>query len=158
MFSGGMTPPAPIPRFLEVPEVLRALADLTDKGARLSVAFFQGLLAELEYETFARTARFARIEATAVAHQVNKDATVSFLHRLRGEILLKCDPANPAPAEEAFQTALAIAKEQRAQIWGLRTALSLAKLHQSTGRPAEAHAFPAPARSKSFRRSRRYQR
>ena len=53
--------------------------------------------------------------------------------------------SNPAPAEEAFQRAIAIAKEQGARSWGLRAALSLAKLYQSTARPAEAHAILAPA-------------
>ena len=72
-------------------------------------------------------------------------ATSPFLHLLRGELLLKRDPSNPAPAEEAFQTALAIAKQQGARSWGLRAALSLAKLYQSTGRPVEAHAVLAPA-------------
>jgi hypothetical protein len=55
------------------------------------------------------------------------------------------DPSNRAPAEEAFQTALDIAKQQGARSWGLRAALSLAKLYQSTARPAEAHAVLAPA-------------
>ena len=67
------------------------------------------------------------------------------LHRARGEILLKRDPANPAPAEEAFLTAIAVAKQQGTRSFGLRAALSLAKLYQSTGRPAEAHAVLAPA-------------
>ncbi len=57
----------------------------------------------------------------------------------------KRDPANPAPAEEAFQTAIAVAKQQGARSFELRAALSLAKLYQSTGRPAEAHAVLAPA-------------
>ena len=67
------------------------------------------------------------------------------LHRARGEILLKRDPANPAPAEEAFLTAIAIAKRQGTRSFELRAALALAKLYQSTGRPAEAHAVLAPA-------------
>ena len=67
------------------------------------------------------------------------------MHRLRGEILLKRDPASPAPAEEAFQTAIAVAKEQGARSFGLQAALALAKLYQSTGRPVEAHAVLAPA-------------
>ena len=45
----------------------------------------------------------------------------------------------------AFQAALEIAKQQGARSWGLRAALALAKLHQSTGRAAEAHAVLAPA-------------
>jgi hypothetical protein len=36
-------------------------------------------------------------------------------HRVCGEILLKRDPANPAPAEQAFLTAIAIAQQQKAR-------------------------------------------
>jgi predicted ATPase len=69
----------------------------------------------------------------------------SFLNRLRGDILLKRDPADPAPAEEAYRTAIVVAKQQAARGYELRAALALAKLHQSTGRLAEAHAVLAPA-------------
>ena len=67
------------------------------------------------------------------------------LHRLRGELLLKRDPGNPAPAEDALQTALAIAERQSGRFYGLLAALSLAKLYHSTGRLADAHAVLAPA-------------
>ena len=66
-------------------------------------------------------------------------------HRMRGNILLKRDPANTAPPEEAFLTAIAIAQQQKARGFELHAALSLAKLYQSTGRPADAHAVLAPA-------------
>ena len=49
-------------------------------------------------------------------------AISSSLYRLRGEILLKRDPNNPAPAEEAFKTAIGIAKEQGARSLGLQAA------------------------------------
>ena len=71
--------------------------------------------------------------------------TDPYLHRLRGEILLKRDPTNPAPAEEAFQTAIAIAEEQGARSYVLLASLSLAKFYQSTARPDEACAVLAPA-------------
>ena len=67
------------------------------------------------------------------------------LHRVRGEILLKRDPANPGPAEEALKAAIAMAQQQGARSFELRAALSLAKLYQSTSRDAEAHAVLAPA-------------
>ena len=67
------------------------------------------------------------------------------LHRARGEILLQLDSANPAPAEDAFLTAIAIAKQQGTRSFELRAALALAKLYRSTGRPADAHAVLAPA-------------
>ena len=55
-------------------------------------------------------------------------------------MLLQRDPFNPAPAEDAFLTAVAVAKQQGTRCFELRAALALAKLYQSTGRPAEAHA------------------
>ena len=61
------------------------------------------------------------------------------LHRARGDALLMRDPANSAPAEEAFQSAIAVAKQQGTRSFELRAALSLAKLYQSTARPGEAH-------------------
>src|SRR5208283_4764601 len=67
------------------------------------------------------------------------------LHRVRGEILLKRDPANPAPAEDALLTAIAVAKRQATRSFELRAALSLAKLYRSTNRHADAHAVLVPA-------------
>ena len=67
------------------------------------------------------------------------------LHRIRGEILLKQTPADPAPAEAAFLTAIAVAQSQKARSFELRAALALAKLHQSTSRPIEAHDVLGPA-------------
>ena len=84
-------------------------------------------------------------EALATADRTGHRSFEAELHRARGEMLLKQDPANPAPAEEAFLTAIAVAKQQGTRSFELRAALSLAKLYQSTGRPAEAHAVLAPA-------------
>ena len=84
-------------------------------------------------------------EALATVDHTGYRAFEAELHRVRGEILLECDPANPAPAEEAFQTAIAVAKRQGTRSFKLRAALSLAKLYQSSGRPAEAHAVLARA-------------
>ena len=69
----------------------------------------------------------------------------AFLHRCRGEILLKRDPANTAPAEDALLTAIAIAQQQKARSFELRAALDLARLYNSTSRPEDAHAVLAPA-------------
>ena len=84
-------------------------------------------------------------ETLATSDRAGIRAFEAELHRARGEILLKRDPANPAPAEEAFLTAIAIAKQQGTRSFGLRAALSLAKLYQSTGRPVDAHAVLEPA-------------
>ena len=84
-------------------------------------------------------------EALATADRLGYRAFEAELNRTRGEILLECDPANPAPAEEAFQAAIAVAKRQGTRSFELRAALSLAKLYQSTNRAADAHAALAPA-------------
>ena len=48
-------------------------------------------------------------------------------------------------AEEAYLAAILVARQGSARSFCLRAALSLAKLYQSTGRPADAHAVLAPA-------------
>jgi tetratricopeptide (TPR) repeat protein len=127
-------------------DLRRALADRIDKDARYDAWFFNGLLADLEAETLGVESALARIDkATALARQVETRCNLPFLHLLRGKLLIERDPSNPALAEEAFQTALEIAKQQGARSWGLRAALSLAKLYQSTDRSVEAHAILAPA-------------
>jgi len=113
---------------------------------RGGVWFSKALLAEREWRAQRVDGALARIdEALALARQGEGRSHLPFVHLLRGEILLKRDPADPAPAKEAFQTAIAIAQEQGARSWGLRAALSLARLYHSTGRPAEAHAVLVPA-------------
>jgi class 3 adenylate cyclase/predicted ATPase len=84
-------------------------------------------------------------EALATADRLGHRTFEAELHRARGEILLSCEPANPAPAEDAFVTAIAVAKRQGARSFELRAALVLAKLYQSIARPADAHTVLAPA-------------
>ena len=81
-------------------------------------------------------------EALATSDRTGCRAFEAELHRVRGEILLKRDPANPTPIEEAFQTAIAVAKRQGTRSFELRAALSLAKLYQSTGRPPQLPRSP----------------
>jgi tetratricopeptide (TPR) repeat protein len=127
-------------------DLRRALTDRVDQVAKSDAWFQTGLLAELEAERLGTESALARIdEAIALASQVETRCNLPFLHLLRGELQLKRDPSKSAPAEEAFKTGLEIAKQQGARSWGLRAALSLAKLYQSTARPVDAHAVLAPA-------------
>ena len=96
-------------------------------------------------------------EALATHDRMGCRAFEAEQHRARGEILLKRDAANLESAEEAFLTAIAIAKRQATRSFELRAALSLAKLYQSTDRPVDAHAVLAP-RSKASRRRRKCRR
>ena len=84
-------------------------------------------------------------EALATSDRTEYRALEAELHRVRGEMLLKRDPANAATAAEAFLAAIAVAKQQRTRSFELRAALAHATLLQSTARPVDAHAVLAPA-------------
>jgi hypothetical protein len=105
-------------------------------------SFWEPILAEAE----AGDARLIRIdEAIAEIGKTGHRQYEAEVHRVRGEILLKRDTTNSTAAELAFLTATAVAQQQKARSLELRAALSLAKLYQSTGRAADAHAVLAPA-------------
>ena len=115
-----------------------------------NVLYFDGLLKIALAEVEARAGDPARAiailnEALATCDRLGSRAFEAKLHRARGEMLLKRDPANPAPAEEAFLTAIAVAKQQGTRSFELRAAHALAKLYCATGRPLDAHAVLAPA-------------
>ena len=127
-------------------ELERALSDYMAAGNRMGAPLFLGLLAEVEAAMGNPDRALGQIgEGLTIAEETGERYTDSFLHRVRGDILLRRDPLNPAPAEDAYRTAIGIAKEQDARSYGLHAALSLAKLYQSTARPAEAQAVLAPA-------------
>jgi predicted ATPase len=129
-----------------IAELMGGLTAYTEQGNKLYVPFLQGLLSELEAENQNRAAALIQIEeALTIANRTGEHWADSFLYRIHGETLLRGEPANTAPAEEAFLAAIAIAKQQKAKSFELRAALSLAKLYQSTGRPAEAQAVLVPA-------------
>ena len=54
------------------------------------------------------------------------------------------DTGSTAAAEQCFQQALEVARQQQARWWELRAALSLGRLWQQQGKRAEAHALLAP--------------
>jgi hypothetical protein len=68
-------------------------------------------------------------EALALAGETGEHWSDALLHRLPGGVLLKRDPANTAPAEDALLAAVAIAQQQKARSFELCAALSLAKLY-----------------------------
>jgi predicted ATPase len=129
-----------------VAQLKKALAAAVDQGSKLAREFWETRAAELEAEAVGVESALARLkEALALTHQGECRFHLSFLHRVRGDLLLKRDPVEPSLAEEAFSTAIAVAKEQGARSYHLQAALPLAKLYQSTGHTVEAHAVLAPA-------------
>jgi predicted ATPase len=127
-------------------ELREALAAYLERGNKYFAPWIYGMIADLEAMTGRVDNALASLDAgLALAKETGDRWTDPLLYRLRGDILLKRDPAKPVLAEEAFQTAIVIAKEQGARSHELLAALALAKLRQSTGRPADAHAALAPA-------------
>jgi predicted ATPase len=126
-------------------ELRESLTAYRSQGRQLAVPKYLGLLAELE--TAAGNAEGALpliSEGLATAQEGGQHIWDAYLHCLRGDILRKCDPFDPA-GEEAYKTSIAIAKQQGARSYQLLASLSLAKLYQSTDRTVEAHAVLAPA-------------
>ena len=65
------------------------------------------------------------------------------LHRLHGEVRRLTRP-DGAEAQSHFETALRVARSQRAKSWELRAATSLARLWHSQGKTAKSRDLLAP--------------
>jgi predicted ATPase len=129
-----------------LPAMRRGIVACRNMGNLIYTTLFDTALAEAEAEAGEIEAALASIDhAIALTERTGQRWNEADIHRARGEILLKRDPANTASAEEAFLTAIAIAHQQKAKSFELRAALSLAKLYQSIGRASNAHAVLAPA-------------
>jgi predicted ATPase len=124
----------------------KGVTRLREQGSALWGPLFETMLAEIEGEAGQIDAALATIDqVTSESARTAQRWFEAETHRIRGEILLKQNPAAPAPAEAAFLAAITVAQHQKARSFELRAALSLAKLYQSTGRPIDAYDVLAPA-------------
>jgi len=106
----------------------------------------EAALAEAEASAGETDSGLRRLDdALAEAERIEQRWYEAEMHRIRGEILLKRDPADTAAAEQSSQAAIAIARSQKARSFELRAALSLAKLYRAADRDVDAHAVLAPA-------------
>jgi DNA-binding winged helix-turn-helix (wHTH) protein/predicted ATPase len=113
-------------------------------GAGIFVPYFLSLLAR----AYARNGQIgAGLETIAEAldrvEQTGERIWEAELYRLKGRLILDQGQASPAPgvpakAEECFQQALAIAREQGARSLELRAAVNLARLWHQHGKTAAA--------------------
>jgi predicted ATPase len=66
------------------------------------------------------------------------------MHRIAGEIALKSRAPDTEKAEEYFDRALTVARQQQAKSWELRAAMSLARLWRDQGKVQQARELLAP--------------
>jgi predicted ATPase len=83
-------------------------------------------------------------EALAAFETSGRGDLLAEAQRLQGEFLLRQATPDVVQAEICFHQAFDVARRQQAKSWELRTAMSLARLWQHQGKPAEAHALLAP--------------
>jgi predicted ATPase len=127
-------------------EMQRGLAIEREQGLVWFLPSFEAALAEAEARAGETDAGLRRVDdALAESWRTEERWYEAEMHRIRGEILLKRDPADTAAAEQSLQAATAIAQSQKARSFELRAALSLAQLYRTANRDADAHAVLAPA-------------
>jgi predicted ATPase len=116
-----------------IQDMRRGVEQLREQNVLLFDGLLKTALAEAEAQVGDSNRAVAILdEALATSDRTGHRAFEAELHRVRGEILFKRDPANPAHAEDALLTAIAVAARQGTRSFGLRAAVSLAKLYQST--------------------------
>jgi len=124
----------------------RGLAINREQGFVWFLPGFEAALAEAEARAGNTDAGLKRLDAAfAELERTEQRWYEAEMHRIRAEILLKRDPADPAAAEQSLPAAIAIAQSQKARSFELRAALSLAKLYHAANRDADAHAVLGPA-------------
>jgi predicted ATPase len=80
-------------------------------------------------------------EALALSRATGECFWEAELHRLEGELMLgraEVEPPGRSAVEACFRQALDVARRQRAKSLELRAVMSLSRLYQKLGRPAEA--------------------
>jgi class 3 adenylate cyclase/tetratricopeptide (TPR) repeat protein/ribosomal protein L40E len=110
-----------------VAEMRRSLSSFVTAGAL--VPLFIALLADC----YARLGCYeeglsAVAEGLARAAETGERMAEAELHRVKGELLIRRDPADDDQAERCFRTAIEIARRQKARFWELRASISLARM------------------------------
>jgi predicted ATPase len=126
-----------------IEQMTQGLSAWRATGAEIGGSWRLALLAEAHGMMGQPEAGLAALaEALTVVDKTG--ARSSELYRLKGELLLQQNSDNQAEAETCFHQAIAIAQNQQAKSFELRTATSLARLWQQQGKRQEAYDLLAP--------------
>src|SRR5262249_44807775 len=125
-------------------EMRRGIAIAREQGNIFLLCGPEAALAEAEAGAGETDAGLRRLDdALAESRRTEECWYEAEMHRIRGDILLKREPADTAAAEQSLQAAIAIAQSQKTRSFELRAALSLAKLYRAASRDIDAHAVLA---------------
>ena len=136
--------------------MLEGIEGSRSRGYRLCLPFYEAAVAEAEAQAGDIGAALGRLEkALAEVQDTGERWCEAELHRIRAEVLLRREGSNIAPAEEAFQTAIAVAQQQGARSFELRGG-PVARQTLPIGRPPRRGSRgPRARRSRAFRRRRK---
>jgi predicted ATPase len=126
-----------------IAEIKNALASYQATGAAVPGWIYSSLA--FSYLAAEQPAEGLRVAAGAlqVAARTGDAEATSELHRLKGELLLMCNPAATSQAEASFRAAIDAAREQYARLPELRATMSLARLLLNQGSRDEARTMLA---------------
>lgn len=114
-------------------------------GATVWTPLFLSYLANAHSEVGQFDEAWRRIgEATTVIATTKEKWCEAEVHRIAGEIVLKSPEGDETKAEQYFERAIAVAREQQAKSWELRASMSLARLWRSQGKVQQARGLLAP--------------
>ena len=115
----------------------QGLSDYKKTGIALYRVWYLLLLAEAQRQHLQSRAGLETL-AESEAMALNRPFFEPEFYRLKGDLLLMQSWENQVAAEECFDRALHLARQQSAKSWELRVATSLARLWQSQGKRDEA--------------------
>ncbi len=130
-----------------VAQIRQGLTMTRATGSRLTNSIHLAILGE----TYGRMGRGEEglttlVEALAIAHRSGEHFYEAEIHRVKGELLLRCiEPVEmmqaeakaEAEAERCFQHAIEVARKQQAKSLELRATVSLCRLWQKQGKKGE---------------------
>jgi class 3 adenylate cyclase/predicted ATPase len=117
----------------------RGIAGFQASGAAWTLPFYLAQLATAHAKTGRPEDALGQLaEALALTERSGVRWFEAELHRRRGELLLTAHPGAEAEAEATFRHAIAIARQQEAKLWELRSAISLAQLWRGQDKCDEA--------------------
>jgi predicted ATPase len=126
-------------------EMHEGMAQMRMQQQEIFMPLLMTLFAETEAEAGQPNAALATLDTQlATIARSGQRWFLAEVHRVRGEILLKCRPGDSVAAETAFTHAIDIARNQRAKLFELQAAVSLAQLWRDQGKRTEARDLLGP--------------